>query len=136
MTGDRNDHQAALRVLIVEDEALIAMLLEDILTDLGCMVVGIAASAESALRCAASGAVDVALMDVDINGPVDGVGAAQGLLSGHGVRSVFVTARAGDGAFRERAAVAAPLGFVDKPYRAADISGALGMARRGLPLAA
>lgn len=57
-----------LRVLAVEDETLIAMLLEDMLTELGCIVAASAASLTQALREAESGAFDVALLDVNIAG--------------------------------------------------------------------
>lgn len=126
----------ALRVLVVEDEMLVAMLLEDILTDIGCEVVGIASSAAAALVVAGSARFDLALMDVDIAGPVDGVGTAGAILERHGVRSVFVSARCGDATFRERAGRVAPLGFVDKPYRQAEIEGVLRAARQALAPAA
>lgn len=128
--GDR-----PLRVLVVEDQALVAMVLEDILADMGCVVVGTAASAAQALAIVAGGGVDLALMDVDIDGPVDGVGAAAAILEARGVRSLFVTAHV-DEAFRNRAAPTRPLGFVAKPYGQADISRAIAGARPSLPLAA
>ena len=121
----------ALRVLVVEDEMLVAMMLEDILTDMGCVVVGIASSASAALVAAASTRVDVAMMDVDILGPVDGVGAAGAILERHGIRSVFVTARC-DKAFHERAGRVSPIGFVDKPYHKSEIEGAMRAARLAL----
>lgn len=59
-----------LRMLVVEDEALIAMLVEDMLTDLGCVVVDIAGTVEDGLRLATPGkaTIDAAILDVNIGG--------------------------------------------------------------------
>lgn len=59
---------AGRRVLIVEDEALVAMLLETILEDMGCTPAGPAATVEEGLRLAAGGEVDAALLDVNVAG--------------------------------------------------------------------
>ena len=62
------DMSPARRVLIVEDEMLVAMLLEDMLTDLGHIVVGIATRVESALSLIASTGPDLAILDVNLAG--------------------------------------------------------------------
>ena len=60
---------AGRRVLIVEDESLVAMLLETILEDMGCTPVGPAATVEDGLRMAGDGEpVDAALLDVNVAG--------------------------------------------------------------------
>ena len=60
---------SARRVLLVEDEALVAMLLETILEDMGCIPVGPAATVEEGLVMAADPApLDAALLDVNIAG--------------------------------------------------------------------
>ena len=59
---------AGRRVLVVEDESLVAMLLETILEDMGCMAVGPAATVDEGLRMAADEAVDAALLDVNVAG--------------------------------------------------------------------
>ena len=56
---------AGRRVLIVEDESLVAMLLETILEDMGCLAVGPAATVDEGRRMAADEAVDAALLDVN-----------------------------------------------------------------------
>ncbi len=58
-----------LRVLVVEDEAAISLLLEDMLLDLGCEVVGPAARLASALELASNEALDLAILDVNLKGP-------------------------------------------------------------------
>jgi CheY-like chemotaxis protein len=56
------------RVLVVEDEMIVAWLLEDMLADLGCAVVGPAARVNQALAMIDAEAIDVALLDVNLNG--------------------------------------------------------------------
>ena len=57
-----------LRVLLVEDEVLIACMLQDMLTDLGCSVVGPAARVDEALALIETNAIDAAMLDVNLNG--------------------------------------------------------------------
>jgi CheY-like chemotaxis protein len=58
----------ACRVLVVEDEMLIAMTIEDVLQGLGCEIVGPVATIEKALKLAQGGAFDAAILDVTIRG--------------------------------------------------------------------
>lgn len=62
------DNSSGLRVLLVEDENLIALLLEDMLVDLGHTVIGPVARLNKALEIAQGEALDVAILDVNING--------------------------------------------------------------------
>lgn len=58
-----------LRVLIVEDEALIAMIVEEMITDIGCSAIGPAATLDEALALVASTAhIDCALLDINLRG--------------------------------------------------------------------
>jgi CheY-like chemotaxis protein len=59
---------AGLRILAVEDEALVAMYLEDLLVDLGCLVVGPAARVETAVHLLETQHVDAAILDVNVAG--------------------------------------------------------------------
>lgn len=56
------------RVLVVEDEMLVAMLVEDMLLDIGCEVVAISTHIEEAVALAGSAAIDFAVLDVNLNG--------------------------------------------------------------------
>ncbi|RDV01085.1 response regulator [Undibacter mobilis] len=71
------------RILVVEDEALIRMLLEDMLTDLGHEIAGTAATVEAGKTLAVAGGFDVAILDVNLEGqeifPVAEILAANGL---------------------------------------------------------
>ncbi len=108
------------RVLVVEDEMMIAMLIEDMLADCGCVVVGPAHDLDTALELAAvEPAPDVAMLDVNVAGkPVFAVADA---LKARGVPLVFSTGY-GDGGLREGDRGAPVL---QKPFRAGDLTQAL-----------
>lgn len=59
---------AALRVLVVEDEAMVAMLIEDMLEDIGCKVIDSIASLAKACDAAATADLDLAMLDMNIAG--------------------------------------------------------------------
>ena len=59
---------SGLKVLVVEDEPLVAMALEDLLTDSGCTVVGPASSVKQGMRLIEEQAVDGAVLDVNLRG--------------------------------------------------------------------
>jgi DNA-binding response OmpR family regulator len=75
------------KVLIVEDEALIAMLFEDILEDTACEIVGPAMNVRQAMELAGAAEIDVAVLDVNLNGESSFPVAA--LLQSRGVPLVF-----------------------------------------------
>src|SRR3954447_2946802 len=57
-----------LRVLVVEDEMMVSMLIEDMLSDLGCTVVGPASRLDEAIELAKTDALDCAVLDVNLGG--------------------------------------------------------------------
>lgn len=61
-------HTRTRRILVVEDEILIAMMIEDALADLGCEIVGPASSLEAAILLARDEEIDAAFLDVTIRG--------------------------------------------------------------------
>lgn len=75
------------KVLIVEDEALIAMLFEDILEDTACQIVGPAMNVRQAMALAEAEEIDIAVLDVNLNGESSFPVAA--LLQSRGVPLVF-----------------------------------------------
>ncbi|WP_246622833.1 response regulator [Rhizobium laguerreae] len=119
---DANGERAAgggnpIRILIVEDEFLIALELEYRLRDAGFEVIGIAATAGEALSIAASDLPALAIMDIRLADRTDGIQAAIELNATLGVRSIFASAHA-DPETRKRAAAASPIGWLQKPYQA------------------
>jgi CheY-like chemotaxis protein len=63
-----NFNFAGLRILVVEDEMMVSMLIEDMLADLGCSVVGPASRLEEALVLARTSEIDCAVLDVNLGG--------------------------------------------------------------------
>lgn len=63
-----DDSLAGRRVLIIEDESLLAMLLEDLLVDIGCEAAGVASTFQDAMEKAKSLTFDVAILDLNLNG--------------------------------------------------------------------
>jgi DNA-binding NarL/FixJ family response regulator len=119
------------RVLIVEDDYLIAMQMEAALSDAGFDVTGVASSAEEALELAAARRPALAVMDVRLGGRRDGIDAALELFGSQGIRCVFATAHY-DARVRARAQPAAPLAWVPKPYAMPALVGAVQRAFREL----
>lgn len=104
---------AGLRVLVVEDEPVVAMCLEDILVCLGCVPVGPASRLAEGMALAAAGGLDAAILDIN--------------LGGERSTSIAETLRAQAVPFAFASGYgAAPEGFeglplIEKPYREADI---------------
>lgn len=103
-----------LRVLIVEDEFFISLSTEAMLEELGHVTVGVAISADEAEQLAERERPDVILMDIRLTGSRDGIDAAAAIRNKLGIRSIFVTANTDQGT-RQRALIADPLGFIEKP---------------------
>ena len=78
-----NDRFSGRRVLLVEDEPIVAWLLKDMLVDLGCSVVGPAADVNQALAMIEAESIDVAVLDVNLRGqmsyPIADVLVARGV---------------------------------------------------------
>lgn len=113
--GAEKQENGAPRILIVEDDFLVASEVQVTLEDAGLDVTGIATSAEEAIKLAAHERPDLVLMDIRLAGRQDGVEAALRLFRDHGIRCIFATAHADEHA-RRRAAPAEPLGWLQKPY--------------------
>jgi two-component system, response regulator PdtaR len=109
--------QAPTRILVVEDDFLIAMQTETALIDAGFDVVGTAASAEEAISLAREERPSLVVMDIRLAGERDGIDAAGQLFRELNIRCIFATAH-DDAKTRERAKPFAPLGWLPKPYTA------------------
>ncbi|HEY1186146.1 MAG TPA: response regulator [Gemmata sp.] len=108
------------RILIVEDEALIAEELRDRLEQLGHTVIDIVDTAESAIATAAREAPGLVLMDIRLRGDEDGIDAATLISERADVPIVFMTAHS-DADTIARAMLIRPYGYVVKPVREADL---------------
>lgn len=103
------------KILIVEDEGVVAADIEQCLRKLGYQVVASAATAVGAIRKAVENEPDLVLMDIRLKGPVDGVDAAAELHERLGIPVVFLTAYA-DAEILERAKKTSPAGYILKPF--------------------
>jgi CheY-like chemotaxis protein len=118
-----------LRVLIVEDEPLIADFMSDVLQRTDVRVVGAAMTGPEAVRIAARERPDVALVDISLIGTMDGWAVAQALRDAYGTRPVFITGDYGQ-EVDARALAAGAAGCLHKPFRAADLVDMVTQARR------
>ena len=110
---------AGRRILIVEDEPIIAMALEDMLDELGCIIVGPALRLAEAERLARGERIDAGLLDVNMGeGPSFAVAA---ILRQRGIAICFSTGYGASGV--DPAFASAPV--VQKPYRLETLEAAL-----------
>ncbi|HZR61127.1 MAG TPA: response regulator [Xanthobacteraceae bacterium] len=103
------------RILIVEDDVLIASQMEAALADAGFDVIAAVTTGEEAIAVARAQAPDLAVVDMRLAGARNGVDTALELFRSHGIRCIFATAYS-DREARRRAEPAAPLGWLQKPY--------------------
>jgi two-component system cell cycle sensor histidine kinase/response regulator CckA len=115
----------AYKVLVVEDEGLIAHDIATRLEALGHQVLGTVATADEAVEQAAG--ADLVLMDIRIDGQRDGIAAAQEVRARHRVPVVFLTAHA-DRSTLERAKAASPFGYIVKPLSPASLNTSIELA--------
>ena len=113
------------RILIVEDEALLAESLSQFLDFAGHQVVAVAADGASALREVAKERPDLVLMDIRLGGGSDGIETARRMqAAGRPLSVVFMSAHH-DRETRARAAAVHPAGFIAKPFSPAELLNAI-----------
>jgi CheY-like chemotaxis protein len=111
-------------VLVVEDERLIAFMISRLLADLGHRVVGCFPSGESALEFLAGAHPDFVLMDIKLEGVLDGIETAERIDELWHIPLAFASAYV-DEATRARAKAAHPVAIIKKPLRKEDLKAAL-----------
>ncbi len=116
-----------LSVLVVEDEPIVALELQSYLDGMGYACAGHVTSGEAAIEAAARLRPDLVLMDVTLDGPMDGIEAAEAIRATRDVPVVFLTAF-GDPQTVARAKAAAPFGYLLKPFEERDLRAALEVA--------
>lgn len=115
------------RILVVEDECLIALDIQRRLERMGYAVPAIASAGEDAVRHARSTPFDLVLMDIRLQGEMDGIAAAQALREQSLTPVVYLTAH-GDPVTVARAMASKPLGYVLKPITDAKLQSAVEIA--------
>ncbi len=103
------------RILVVEDEVIVAMDIAMQLRELGFEPVGHATRGEQAIELAGQLRPDLVLMDVQLASSMDGVTAAQAIRTQFGVPVVFLSAFDSAAAY-DRAALTEPAGYITKPF--------------------
>jgi PAS domain S-box-containing protein len=115
------------RILIVEDERVTAEDLCDTLTDLGYSVTAAVSNGADAIAQAEGNPPDIALMDIRIQGEMDGTVTALVLRERFNIPVIYLTAHA-DNATVARAKDAGPLGYITKPFQAAALHASIEIA--------
>ena len=118
------------KVLVLEDDSLVASL-RDVLELGGCEVTGIAASVNDALRLAETTKPDLAIVDVRLAGPRDGIEGAELLRQQFGIPVIFLTGDI-DEATARRASAIDPAGYLVKPVHGHELVEAIRGAMNGL----
>lgn len=115
------------KILIVDDEVVVAEDIRRQLRSLGYVVVGVVASGSEALHLAGEHRPDLILMDIKLKGPLDGIDTARTIQSHYGIPVIYLTAFS-DEETLERARHTLPLAYLIKPFVSSDLRAALELA--------
>jgi len=121
--------RAKMKVMVVEDDAIIGMDIEHRVRRLGYEVTGVADNAEEAIELAADTKPDIALMDIRLRGDIDGIDTARMLKERFALPVIFITAYS-DLKMRSRALDLNPAGYIVKPIREVELKNTLEEARK------
>jgi len=112
------------RILIVEDEMIIAANLSLELTSLGYEVTGIIPRGEEALMHIRENQPDILLLDIQLKGEIDGIDVATQMQKDFDIPIIYLTANTDD-AYFNRAKETKPHAFISKPFKKRDLQRAL-----------
>lgn len=115
------------KILIVEDEIIIAIDLKIRLEDLGYYVPGIAVNGRDAIKKTGEKNPDIILMDILLNGDKDGIQVAQQIHNQYNVPIIYLTGSQNDGLI-EKAGITEPYGYINKPFDNTEIENAIQLA--------
>lgn len=115
------------RILIVEDEGLVARDLESMVRNLGYRVVGVCSSGEEAFRLINTRRPDLIIMDIVLQGRMDGIKTADEIRRHYNLPIIFLTAHTDEATF-QRAKVTNPLAFLHKPVEQKELLTVIEMA--------
>jgi PAS domain S-box-containing protein len=106
---------AGTKILIVEDETIVAKNIEQKLINAGYEVTGTAITAEEAIKSAKNTSPDLVLMDIKLKSEMDGIKAAQVIRKSFGLPIIYLTSYTDDETF-QRAKLTEPFGYLIKPF--------------------
>ena len=116
-----------IKILVVEDEMIIAAKISLQLTNLGYQVDGILSRGEETIMHVKQNNVDIILLDINLKGNLDGIEIARQIQQFSHVPIIYLTAN-GDEATFNRAKTTKPAGFISKPYKQLDLQRAIELA--------
>ncbi len=116
-----------IKILIVEDEMIIAAHLSLQLTDLGYEVTGIIPRAEEALIHLRQHRPDILLLDINLNGDMNGIDMAHEMQKHHNIPIIYLTANS-DASHFERAKATNPFAFISKPFKKLELQRSIELA--------
>ena len=115
------------KILVVEDQNIVALNIKNKLKNLGYTVPGTAATGEEAIRKAELMNADIVLMDIKLKGDMDGIEAASEIKNRLGIPVLYLTASTDDEIFN-RAKTTEPAGYIYKPFKEQDLHSNIEMA--------
>lgn len=116
-----------IRILIVEDDPIIGADLEDRLLDMGYAVLGPVTSGEAALAFFPDNCPDLVVMDIQLEGNLDGIETTRLIREKHTLPVIFLTSNSDDATFSQ-AKLVLPQAFLSKPFRGKDLKHAIEIA--------
>ena len=116
-----------VRILVVEDESIVALDLQDRLQEIGYSVPAIARTGEQAIKKVHDTQPDLILMDINLAGEIDGIEAATRIRQSFDIPVIFLTAFS-DRPTLDRARDAGPYGYIIKPFEIESAHSAIEMA--------
>ncbi|PNW39210.1 UNVERIFIED_CONTAM: response regulator receiver protein [Euhalothece sp. KZN 001] len=115
------------KILIVEDEAVVSLDIARRLEKMGYEVIARLASGEEALELVQEERPDLVLMDINLQGEMDGIQTATTLYKNYGLPVIYLTAYAGESTL-ERAKESKPYGYILKPFKERELHAAIEIA--------
>ncbi len=109
------------KILVVEDEHIVAMGIKRMLKSLGHQVTGIASTGEDAVRKAENTFPDLVLMDIMLKGKLEGLDAAEEIKTRFDTPVIYITA-CSDKKIREQAEKTGAFGYITKPFDENDLA--------------
>ena len=113
-----------IKILVVEDEMIIAAKISMQLTNLGYEVTGILPRGEEAILHAAENKPDIVLLDINLKGNIDGIETARQMQLMKDIPIIYLTANADEATFN-RAKTTRPAAFISKPFKQLDLQRAI-----------
>ncbi len=115
------------KILVVEDEKVVAIDISNCLVRLGYTVPAVIDSGEEAIEAVANSKPDLVIMDIHLNGDIDGITAAETVLTRFKIPVIYLTAHSDETTWR-RAKVTGPCGYILKPFAERDLQIAIELA--------